>query len=268
MHHLILFTSTIALLFLPIDSFSPCTIPAITTTRATTTTATKRITSKLSTIRLYENRYDKELEQQAELKAREKAIGSGAGETAAGAILGGLVLGPFGALFGASLGSSLGASRAVDKAKNDELERMGITQELLESAREMGIALERGMEGLQATQDSLLTQQKFASRLEADATRVYDDAKKALEDGNEARAKDLLLSRVDIQEKMKKVLINCMEEKKRLCQMEENVRAIEERAIEMESLMKRNIGAKALMDSSGNFSLAAEDPLLQKFRDL
>ena len=36
---------------------------------------------------------------------------------------------------------------------------------------------------------------------------------------------------------------------------------------EMESLMKRNIGAKALMDSS-EFSLAAEDPLLQKFRDM
>ena len=229
------------------------------------------IPSSLSSTKLYEknnNRYDKELEQQAEYKAREKAMGSGAGETAAGAILGGLVLGPFGALFGASIGSSLGSSRAIDKAKKEELDRMGITEEMLDSAREMGIALERGVEGLKATQDSLLTQQRFAARLEEDAEKVYDQAKEALGNSDEDRAKDLLLKRVDIQEKLKKTLINCAEEKKRLAKMEENVRAIEERAVEMETLMKRNIGAKALMDSSSQFSLADEDPLLQKFRDL
>lgn len=214
------------------------------------------------------NRYDKELEQQAEFKAREKAMGKGAGETAAGAILGGLVLGPFGALFGASLGSSLGASRAIDKARKEELERMGVTEEMLESAREMGLALERGMEGLKATQDSLFTQQKFAARLDADAERIYDEAKQALEDGDESKAKDLLSKRLDVQEKLKKALINCAEEKKRLEKMQENVRNIEERAVEMETLMKRNIGAKALMDSSDQFSLAAEDPLLQKFKDM
>lgn len=216
------------------------------------------------------NRYDKELEQQAEFKAREKPMtpGSGVGETAAGAILGGLVLGPFGALFGASIGSSLGSSRAVDQAKKEELDRMGITEEMLDSAREMGTALERGVEGLKATQDSLRTQQNFAARLDADAERVYDEAKDALGNSDEERAKELLLKRVDIQEKLKKTLINCAEEKKRLEKMEENVRAIEERAIEMETLMKRNIGAKALMDSSNPFTLADEDPLLQKFRDL
>ncbi len=214
------------------------------------------------------NRYDQELEQKAEYKAREKSMGAGTGELAAGAILGGLVLGPFGALFGASIGSNLGASRAVDRAKKEELESMGITEDMLDSAREVGVALDRGYEGLAASRDSLRTQQKFAERLDSEADRVYGEAKGALETGDEDRAKELLLKRVDIQEKLKKTLINCAEEKKRLQKMEDNVRVIEERAVEIESLMKRNIGAKALMDSSNQFSLADEDPLLKKFRDL
>ena len=43
--------------------------------------------------------------------------------------------------------------------------------------------------------------------------------------------------------------MNCAEEKKRLTKMQDNVRAIEARAIEMESLLKRSIGAKTLMDA-------------------
>ncbi len=227
--------------------------------------------SSFTTTQLHKNnpnQYDKELEQKAELKAREEVMGAGAAETVAGAILGGLVLGPFGALFGASLGTALGENRAIDKARKEELDRMGVTEEMLESAREMGLALERGMEGLKATQDSLSTQQRFAARLDSDAERIYDEAKKALEDGDELKAKDLLVKRLDVQEKLKKTLVGCAEEKKRLEKMEENVRAIEERAIAMETLMKRSIGAKALMDSSDQFSLAAEDPLLQKFKDM
>jgi len=219
-----------------------------------------------STTLLRSNRFDKELEEGAERKALDKASG-GAGETAAGAILGGLVLGPFGALFGASIGSQLGASRAVDKAKKEELARMGVTDEMLESAREMGTTLERGTEGLKATQDSLKTQQNFAKRLESDADSTYAEAKIALESNNEELARGLLLKRTQIQEKLKKTLLGCAEEKKRLAKMQDNVRAIEERAIEMETMLRRNIGAQSLLDSSTQFSLADEDPLLQKFRD-
>jgi len=223
-------------------------------------------TSKSTTL-LRSNRYDKQLEEDAERKALEKASGGG-GETAAGAILGGLVLGPFGALFGASIGSQFGASRAVDKAKKEELARMGITDEMLESAREMGATLERATEGLKATQDSLKTQQNFAKRLDLDADNTYAEAKAALESNNEELARGLLLKRTHIQEKLKKTLINCAEEKKRLLKMQDNVRAIEERAIEMETILRRNVGAQSLLDSSTQFSLADEDPLLQKFRDV
>lgn len=144
-----------------------------------------------------------------------------------------------------------------------------MTEEMLEQTRAMGVALERGVEGLRATEDSLRTQQRFAKRLEEDVARVYDEAKVALMAGDEAKAKGLLFQKTQIEEKYKKTLMNCVDEKRRLGKMQDNVRAIEERAIEMESLLKRNVGAKALMDSSDSmgFSLAKEDPLMQKFRD-
>jgi hypothetical protein len=220
------------------------------------------------------NRYDKEIEEKASINARVKSLNNnGVGSAAAGAILGGLMGGPFGAMFGASIGNQLGANTAFDKARKDEMQDMGISQQMLDQAKEMGVLLERGMEGLSATEDSLRTQQNFAKRLEQDMARIYSQATAALQDGNEDTAKDLLFKRTQIGEKLKKALMNCVDEKKRLTQMEDNVRAIEERALEMESLLKRSMGAKTLMDTStasGNgtgFSLAPEDPLLQKFKD-
>lgn len=185
--------------------------------------------------------YDEELERKAELAALEKARG-GVGETAAGAILGGLLLGPFGAVFGASIGSNLGAKNALSNAKKQELERMGVTEEMLQSAKEIGASLDRGFEGLKVIQDSLQTQQAFASKLDSEVQQVYAKAKDALEAGDEDKARDLLFKRSQLQEKLKKTLQNCIDEKRRLSQMEDNVRALEERALEMESLLKRNIG--------------------------
>jgi hypothetical protein len=59
--------------------------------------------------------------------------------------------------------------------------------------------------------------------------------------------------------------------------MERNVAALERRAMEVEALLKRTIGAKSQVDSSSvlsgraddaRFALSSEDPLLQKFRDM
>ena len=50
--------------------------------------------------------------------------------------------------------------------------------------------------------------------------------------------------------------------------MESNVESIKRRALEVESLLQRTVGAKARQDSFTDLSLSVEDPLLQKFRDL
>lgn len=226
-------------------------------------------TSKASSLVILQ---DNKLQRDLEMKSRQKAAG-GMGETVAGAVLGGMLLGPFGALFGAQIGAGFGANNAVDKARKDEMKRLGVTEEMLATAQECGLALERSIEGLQATQDSLQTQQSLARMLDKDATEIYDKAKKALEDGNEERARLLLVQRTQTQDKLKGVLLQCAEAKRRIEQMEDNVAAIERRSKEVESLLQRTVAAKSTQDISPSdlpsvdFALSTEDPLLKKFRD-
>lgn len=230
-------------------------------------------------LRSNNNRWDEDIEERSRRRAAQAGSGggkSGIGETAAGAILGGLLLGPFGALFGASIGSNIGAKNAVNDARKKEMERLGISQEMLDSANEIGIALDRCFEGLKATQDSLQTQQRFARRLDTDANEIYDKAKEAISRSDEELARKLLLDRQQILDKLKQVLKNCADERKRIEQMESNVAALELRAMEMDSLLRRTVGAKAVSDSASlsssidvetSLSLSTEDPLLKKFRD-
>lgn len=210
-------------------------------------------------------RYDN-FQRELEENSRRKAKG-GTGETLAGALLGGLLMGPFGAFFGAQIGSGLGANNALDRAKKEEMKRLGITQEMLDTAQDCGLALERSREGLKATQDSLATQQSYARMLDKECEELYEKAKASLEAGNEEKAKEFLFNRSETQEKLKIALKQCAEAKQRLEKMEDNVKAIERRAKEVEAMMTRIISSKASQDLDTDFSLPPEDPLLQKFKD-
>ncbi len=177
---------------------------------------------------------------------------------------------PFaGLLFGSQIGANIGAKNAKDRARKEEMERLGITQDMLDSAEEVGIALEQAMEGLRATKGSLDTQQSLARRLELDADELYEKAKAAIASGKEDEARKLLFQRNENQDKLVKVLKLCVEEKQRFEKMQENVAAIERRALEIESLLQRSVGAKARQSVAfEDLSLPSEDPLLRKFRDL
>ncbi|KAL7480345.1 hypothetical protein ACHAW6_006038 [Cyclotella cf. meneghiniana] len=211
-----------------------------------------------------------EIEKAAQRRAYEnRSRGEGVGETAAGAILGGLLGGPFGALFGAQIGASFGQARTVDKARMDEMKRKGITPDMLDMANEVGVALKQAMEGLRATQDSVETCQRLAKTLDKQSESIYERAKHAIESGDEELARKLLMERESVKEKLVKVLKALTEDRKRLLIMQSNVEALEARGLEIESLLRRSVGASALQDSSiNNFALEPEDPLLQKFRDL
>jgi len=237
-----------------VDAF----VPVLVVTKRTTT-------RNPTTFVLHDKRWDRDIEERSRSKA---GSSGGTGGTVAGALLGGLVAGPFGALFGASIGSNLGARNAMDRAKREEMERMGLTQDMIDTANDVGLALERSNEGLKAVQESLETQQRFARRLDADVTDLYERAQKAIADSDEDLARKLLLQRTEVQEKLKKALMNCAEEKKRLGKMTENVAQLKRRALEVESLMSRSVSSSALKDSSTNLSLPVEDPLLKKFKDL
>jgi hypothetical protein len=213
------------------------------------------------------DKWDRQIAENSARKAQESR-GSNVGGTAAGAILGGLLLGPFGTLFGASVGSSWGARQALDRARQEEMERLGVTPEMLEAAREIGLTLEQSMDGLRATQESLGTLQRIARRLDAENTELYAKATQAVTDGDDTMARKYLLERTAIEEKLKKTLTECADEKKRFSRMERNVEALEERAREIERLLSRSVGAKAMQNSSElGLALSSEDPLLKKFRD-
>lgn len=213
-----------------------------------------------------------EIERAAQLKAYEKrAKGGGTGELAAGAILGGLLGGPFGALFGAQIGSQIGAAQTVNKARMEEMERKGLTPAMLEQATEIGQILEQAVEGLRATQESVDTSERLAKTLNKQSDSIYERAKTAMQSGDEGTARKLLLERETIKEKLLKTLKGLAEEKKRLSAMESNVEALETRALEIESLLRRSMGAASMRDATDmnpGLSLEQEDPLLKKFRDL
>jgi hypothetical protein len=167
------------------------------------------------------------------------------------------------------MGANFGSKSAMDRARKEEMNRLGVTQEMLDAAQECGLALQQSIEGLEATKASLETQQSLARRLDGDATELYDKAKEAMASQNEEAARTYLFQRTDTLVKLKKVLTQCAEEKRRFQIMEENVKAIEQRAMEVESLLQRTVGAKVRQDASfSDLSLSVEDPLLKKFRDM
>eukprot|EP00591_Stephanopyxis_turris_P001035 CAMPEP_0195519448 /NCGR_PEP_ID=MMETSP0794_2-20130614/14813_1 /TAXON_ID=515487 /ORGANISM="Stephanopyxis turris, Strain CCMP 815" /LENGTH=274 /DNA_ID=CAMNT_0040648603 /DNA_START=108 /DNA_END=932 /DNA_ORIENTATION=+ len=196
----------------------------------------------------------------------QNAASGGGAETAAGVVLGGLIGGPFGALFGAQIGANVGSKRAAEKARLNEMKRMGITPEMLEMAKECGVALNRAIDGLKVTRESLETQQAYAKRLDQKNEQVYEEAKLAMSESNEDKARTLLMERQNLTEKLRKALQNCADERRRLQMMETNVEALEERAMEVDALLRRSVGAKGLQDTT--MALDMEDPLLRKFRDL
>ena len=134
------------------------------------------------------------------------------------------------------------------EAKKAEMERLGLSQDMLDMAQDVGMSLEKSIEGTEAVRRSLETLQKLAKLLDTDAANLYNKAKQALDDSNEELARKLLLERTTVQEKLKKVLIDCTEEKKRLQIMEENIARLEKRAIEIESLLRRTVSEDSEAD--------------------
>ena len=151
------------------------------------------------------------------------------------------------------------------------MERLGISQDMLDMAQDVGVSLEKSIEGMKAVRNSLETQQKLARLLDAESSNLYNKAKESISDSNEELARKLLLERTNVQEKLKKVLINCTEEKGRLQKMEDNISQLERRALEIDMLLRRTVSAKSMQGSADldlGLSLRSEDPLLQKFKDL
>uniref|UniRef100_A0A7S1B503 Glycine zipper domain-containing protein n=1 Tax=Corethron hystrix TaxID=216773 RepID=A0A7S1B503_9STRA len=210
------------------------------------------------------------------LKKTADAMANPAAGTAAGAVLGGLVLGPFGALWGASIGNAMGRNSAVEKDKKDQMKKMGITEEMERMAENTARDLEDSKLGLEACRSSAESQRSLAKRLDEEQERLQGQARLALKNGNEPQARKILLERETVRDRLKAALGRLVVENQRMKEMETNLNRFEERALEVDSLIRRNVAAnvakKAGRDDDGDFDcglgLPREDPLLEKFRDL
>ena len=211
-----------------------------------------------------------EIEKSAQRRAyQSRSRRGGAGATVGGAVIGGLLAGPFGALFGAQIGSALGATSELDKARQDEMKRLGVTSDMLDQATEIGVALNQAIEGLRVLQNSVETSKRLAKLLNEQEQTLYGRAKTAIESSDEDGARKLLLERTSVKEKLLKVLQSIAEDNRRISTMESNVMALETRGLEIEALLRRTVGASALQNSNSmGLSLESEDPLLKKNRDL
>jgi len=140
----------------------------------------------------------------------------------------------------------------------------------VDMAQQVSFDLQRAMEGLQASKDSLRVQQAFAKRLDEEVRQLYEDAKVAMSANEEERARILLFRRQSQMKKLKGALQLCAGEKERMGKMQENVDALEQRAMEVDALMRRSVNAKSLQDTTTRDVEESmfEDPLLRKFRDL
>lgn len=149
------------------------------------------------------------------------------------------------------------------------MKRKGLTPDMLDQATEIGITLKQAVEGLRATQESVDTSTRLAKNLDGQEKAIYEKAKAAIQSGDEEGARKLLLEREAVKEKLLKYLKSVTEERRRLTMMESNVEALETRALEVESLMRRSVGAASVQNGADlGLSLDREDPLLKKFRDL
>jgi hypothetical protein len=112
----------------------------------------------ICTVVCQSDKFNRDLEE----RSRQRAAGKGGGYVVGVVVLGGLLFGPFGMLFGNQIGASLGAQNALNKARQEELARMGVNQEMLDTAQEIGFAISQSIKGLEATKQSLWTHQSLA----------------------------------------------------------------------------------------------------------
>jgi len=214
------------------------------------------------------------------LKKAGDAISNPVAGTAAGAVLGGLLLGPFGALWGASVGSSMGAKSAVEKERKESMRAAGITEDMERMALVAATDLEIAKQGLDACRNSATSQKSLAKRLDEDQARMQNQARGALEVADEEMARKILLERERLREKLKVTLKRLVEENGRVEEMERTVGRLEERALEVDALIRRSVAANAanaarggdVFDGGNDYNygleLEPEDPLLKKFKDL
>lgn len=192
-----------------------------------------------------------------------------------GAVLGGLIAGPFGALWGASLGSSIGSNRREQREREEQLTQLGLNRQTRLLAQQLTEQLAEAESGVAICMDAERSQLRLVEQLRARASDIYAAAEKKLRDGDENAARDLLVERKAMLERLEEAEKVLGEAVSRTEAMKRSVDVLSSRAQELEASFKSAIasraaasGARAANEYASDAALAPEDPLLAKFREL
>ena len=192
-----------------------------------------------------------------------------------GAVLGGLLAGPFGAIFGAQLGGSFGANARAKREVSERYERMGVTPAMLEAAQRVAAELADAEEGLRVVKAARDSQGSLVATLNRGIDEAYAAAESSLKAGDEARARERLVERKQLQAKRGAAAAEVAAAEDRVETMTASVRMLQTQAAEIEAELSKVVasstGPAARSAASPVTKLSEfedEDPLLRRFREL
>lgn len=189
-----------------------------------------------------------------------------------GAIVGGLLAGPFGAFWGAQLGSSAGTNARAKREQEEQMDRMGLTKEVLEAAQLVAAELAEAEQSLGLVQEAERSQAALVQRLDETMQDMYASAQKALQADDEDGARDILTQRQGVRAKKEAAELELREASKRVAIMQTSVTELAGRATQVEQMMSRSVASRSEINSGSasqpRTASQIYDPLEEKFRDL
>ena len=203
--------------------------------------------------------------------ARTRAIVCDEGTGAlGGAVLGSLLAGPFGAVWGASIGASVGANSREKKAAAEWVSSLGLTQDTLRLARRCAQDLEEAERSLSVVRTAESSQRALVSTLEEACSQTYARAQSAVQSGDEAAARRLLVERQELKARAVVAQVELAAAEGRVATMQTSVVSLAERASAIEATISRaamaataqrvRAGAVELVQEQESGALAAEAP--------
>ena len=183
-----------------------------------------------------------------------------------GAILGGLLR--FGAIWGAQIGGSMGASARQRAALQQQLDAMGVTPEVIATARDLARQVVEAEDSLEIVRRAVDSQASLADVLTEQAAAAYRSAEAALRRGDEAGARAKLEEKRDLALKRSAAEREVAAAREREAAMVTSLDALATRARSVEESIRAATERGPRGASSAAFELEVDDPLLERFKKL
>lgn len=194
-----------------------------------------------------------------------------------GAVIGGIIAGPFGMLLGIGAGNSF----ANQKTAETEMQRMGMSKELIAEAQKLAQTLQDAQAASKASVDARETLKQRSLSLDQTYEQLQDRARECLKDGDEDGARAALQDRQKVGKQRDDAVLEFRAARERVERIDRDVSVLKQKVEDFDALILRSARAQQQQQVQGNSfeyevppSVAAEmpltqqDPLLDRFAKL